>query len=63
MLIPNTDQVYLALGVLIGQVMFEINRAQYLTVIADESTDLSDQAHLVTVFRFIKLSGQVVERF
>ena len=45
------------------KVIFEISQAKYLAVIADESTDISGQTQLVIVFRYIKLSGEVVERF
>ena len=46
------------------KVIFEISQANYLAVIADESTDICGQPQLVIVFRYInKLSGQVVERF
>ena len=46
------------------QVIFEISQANYLAVIADESTDISGQTQLVIVFRYINnLSGEVVERF
>ena len=46
------------------QVVLEISQADYLAVIADESTDISGQTQLVIVFRYInKSSGEVVERF
>ena len=44
------------------KVIFEISQAKYLAVIADESTDISGK-HIIIVFRYIKLSGEVVERF
>ena len=45
------------------QVIFEISQTKNLAVMVDESTDISGQTQLVVVFRYIKLSGEVVERF
>ena len=40
----------------------EINNSDYLAVMMDETTDVSDKSQVVLVFRYIK-NGKAVERF
>ena len=52
------------LQVLKKKVIFKNSEADYLAVIADESTEISGQSQLVKVFRYInKSSGEDLEHF
>ncbi|CAH2002855.1 unnamed protein product [Acanthoscelides obtectus] len=40
----------------------QINRASYLAIIADETTDIAGETQLVTIFRYV-FNGESVERY
>lgn len=44
------------------QILFEIATAQFVSIIVDETTDISNIFQLVIVFRY-EIKGQPVERF
>ncbi|GBO19779.1 hypothetical protein AVEN_246066-1 [Araneus ventricosus] len=41
----------------------EISKASFVSVIADETTDVSSISQLVVVFRYVLSNGQPVEKF
>lgn len=45
------------------EIKLEIERATFLAVICDETTDVSNHAQLTLIFRYIDTSGNAVERF
>lgn len=46
-----------------GNIIQEIKTAQYVSLIADETSDISSVFQLVIVFRYVLPNGQPVERF
>lgn len=45
------------------QIKVEIANADFISVIADKATDVSNKFHLVVVLRYILSNGKPVERF
>ncbi|CAH1999485.1 unnamed protein product, partial [Acanthoscelides obtectus] len=58
----QNDLLDCILEVCLEEIIKQINRASYLAIIADETTDISEKTQLVTIFRYV-FKGEPVKRF
>ena len=61
-LIQN-DLIASVSNVLMDRIKREINESNFISIVLDETTDVSNFSQLSSVFRYISDDGQVLERF